>query len=108
MSKRTSKDKKTQKIIAQKRINKLFYLAEQKALSDNLNLANRYVEIARKISMRYLLPMPTEFKRRFCKHCYSYLLPGSNCRIRIHRSKLIIYCDNCKKYTRIPINKPQN
>jgi ribonuclease P protein subunit RPR2 len=103
MSKRRSKDKQFQKSIAHKRINKLFYMAEQKALSGNLPLANRYVDIARKISMRYLLPMPSEFKRRFCKHCYSYLLPDSNCRVRIHRSKLIIYCNNCKRYTRIPL-----
>lgn len=99
--KRTLKEKKTQKTIANKRINKLFSMAEQRAISGNLNLADRYVEIARKISMRNLVPIPKEFKRRFCKHCYSYLLPDTNCRVRIHRGKLIIYCHNCKRYTRI-------
>ena len=108
MSKRNLKDKKLQKDIAKKSINKLFYLAEQKALSDDLDLANRYVEIARKISMRYQLKMSAEFKRRFCKHCYQYLLPGSNCRIRLHRSRLIIFCNNCKKYTRIPLKNSSN
>ena len=106
--KRTMKEKKFQKIIASKRINQLFSLAEQKALSGNFDLASRYVEIARKISMRHVLPMPLEYKRRFCKHCYSYLLPSSNCRVRIHRSKLIIYCDGCKKYTRIPLKNSSN
>ena len=108
MSKKNLKDKKFQKTIAKKRIKKLFYIAEQKALSNNFNLANRYVEIARKISMRYQLSMPTEYKRRFCKHCYQYLLPDSNCRIRIHRGRLVIYCDNCKKYTRIPLKNSCN
>jgi len=103
--KRTSKQKKTQKTIANRRINQLFSLAEQNALTGKLNLANRYVELARKISMRHLVPIPKEYKRRFCKHCYSYLLPDSNSRVRIHRGKLIIYCFNCKKFTRIPLKK---
>jgi len=102
MPKRKLKDKKIQKTIARNRINQLFLLAEKYALSGRLNLANRYVDLARKISMRYLVPMPKEFKRRFCKHCYQYLLPHVTCRIRIHRGKLVIYCHNCKKYTRIP------
>ncbi|MDH7506649.1 MAG: ribonuclease P [Candidatus Thermoplasmatota archaeon] len=75
------------------------------AFSGDLNLANRYVEIARKISMRFKIAIPRKFKRRFCKHCYKYLLPGVNCRIRIYRHKIIIYCCNCKKYTRFLIKK---
>lgn len=99
------KNKKEQKKLALKRIKKLFSLSEQKAKENRLDLADRYVEIARKISMKYLVPIPTELKRRFCKHCYSYLIPNKNCRIRIHRGKVIIYCYNCKKYTRIPLKK---
>ncbi|MCX6667881.1 MAG: ribonuclease P [Euryarchaeota archaeon] len=103
MVKKIVRDKKIQKTIARSRINQLFLLAEKYALSGRLNLANRYVDLARKISMRYLVPMPKEFKRRFCKHCYQYLLPHVTCRIRIHRGKLVIYCHNCKNYTRIPL-----
>lgn len=103
MGKRNSKDKKIQKTIAKKRVVKLFELAEQNALSGKLKLANRYVEIARKISMRYLVSIPKEHKIRFCKHCYSYLLPNVNSRVRINDGKIVIYCNNCKKYTRIPL-----
>jgi ribonuclease P protein subunit RPR2 len=103
MAKRNQRDKKIQKTIANKRINKLFSMAEQRALSGNFSLADRYVEIARKISMKNLVPIPKDLKRRFCKHCYSYLLPDSNCRFRIHRGKLVVHCYNCKKYTRIPL-----
>ena len=101
MARVTKQDKKIQKQIAKKRINKLFNMADQKALEGNFDYADRYVEIARKIAMRNLVSIPKEYKRKFCKHCYSYLLPGSNCRIRIHRGKLIIYCNNCNKFTRI-------
>lgn len=103
MSNKIQTNKKLQKIIAKRRINNLFYLAEQKAQLDDFNLADRYVELARKISMRSLAPIPRELKRHFCKHCYCYLLPNTNCRIRIHRGKIIIYCYNCKKYTRLPL-----
>ncbi len=101
--KRTSKDKKIQSQIALNRINRLFLLAENKALSGNFSIANRYVSIARKLSMKYLVPIPKEFKHRFCKHCYYFLLPYFNSRFRVHRGKLVIYCNNCKKYTRIPL-----
>jgi len=95
--------KKQQKNIARRRIDKLFEMAEENALSNNLKLANRYIEIARKISMRNLTSIKKEQKHRFCKHCYIYLLPNITCRIRINRGKIITYCYNCLKYTRIPI-----
>lgn len=102
MSKR-KKDKKIQKDIAKKRISKLFSMAEHSALNDKLELSNRYVQLARKLSMKYLVPIPLEFKRRFCKHCYNYLLPSINSRYRIHNSRLVIFCYNCEKYTRLPL-----
>ena len=103
MANKDSKNKKLQKTIAKKRINKLFEIAEQNALSGKLILANRYVEIARKISMRYLVSIPKEHKIRFCKHCYSYLLPDVTSRVRFNRGRIIVYCNSCKKYTRIPL-----
>ena len=103
MSRRRTGNKKFQKSIAKNRIQHLFRLAEEHALYDRLELSDRYVFLARKISMRYLVPIPAEFKRRVCKHCYCYLMPGINCRVRIHRSKIVTYCYNCKKYTRMPL-----
>tara|TARA_Y100000034_G_C6805019_1_gene361398 strand:+ start:113 stop:394 length:282 start_codon:yes stop_codon:yes gene_type:complete len=90
------------KDIAKGRIKKLFSEAD-KVFNKNKKLANRYVELARKISMKVNQPIPKLLKRRFCKHCYHYLRNGVNSRVRIHKSRVIIYCDNCKKYTRIPI-----
>ena len=93
--------KKTVSIV-KKRFDVLFTLAESEALKHNMELSNRYVELARKIGMRYNVPMPKKYKRRFCKHCYSYLLPGMNARVRTGKSKVIIYCKNCGKYMRFP------
>ena len=100
-----NKDKKEIKKIATKRVIKLFNMAEQRALAGDFALADRYVEVARKISMKNLVSIPKEYKRSFCKHCYSYLLPGSNSRYRVHRKKLIVFCQNCGKYSRIPLQK---
>jgi len=81
---------------------RLFSLAEKEALKHNMYRADRYVELARKIGMRYNVPIPAKYKKRLCKHCYSYLLPGVNARVRTGRSKVIIFCENCKKYMRFP------
>ena len=96
--------KKEQKKIAQERIKTLFEEAE-KSFPKNKSLSNRYVTLARKVAMKVKCRIPMEFKRKFCKHCYKYLFPGRNCRIRTREGKLIIYCLECKKYTRIVLKK---
>jgi len=103
MGKKKKKFKLAQKKIAKRRIEKLFIMAEEAALSKKFNLADRYVELARKISMRYLVPIPKKFKRCFCKNCYSYVLPGKTARIRISNSKIVIFCFNCGKISRFII-----
>ncbi|MBS3153462.1 ribonuclease P [Candidatus Woesearchaeota archaeon] len=97
MSKRISKKEKQE--IALNKIKKLFTEASNQS-KKNLSLSTRYVDIARKMAMKVNLRIPRELKRRFCKHCYHYLVPGKNCRVRIHKNKVIYYCADCKKYMR--------
>ena len=80
-------------------VNNLFKLAEVVS-RDNPKLANKYINLARKNAMKVNLKLPRNLKRKFCKHCYSYLVPGKNCRVRMHKSRIIYYCMNCKKYMR--------
>ena len=94
------RDKQKQKEIAKNRVEKLFEQAEK---TKSQKLANRYVELARKIAMKVNLRMPRKLKRKFCKHCYSYFRDG-NYRVRTRDSKLVYYCFECKKYTRIPLS----
>lgn len=96
--------KKKQKEIAKERIKILFQQAD-KAFSKNKTLANRYVTLARKIAMKVKIRIPTELKRKFCKHCYKYLMHGVNARVRTRGGKVIISCLECKKFTRIPIRR---
>lgn len=94
--------KKERRRIALQRIHQLFQQAEKRAFENRMELANRYVELARKISMRYLVRMPKKYKRRYCKHCYTYLIPSKNCRVRLKNRKVVITCFKCKKIMRYP------
>ncbi len=80
-------------------VNNLFNQAKI-IFNKNEELANRYIKLARKTAMQVNLKIPKNLKRKFCRHCYSYLVPGKNSRVRIHKSRVIYYCFNCKKYMR--------
>ncbi len=97
--------KSEQKQIAKERINILFKQAKEIS-KKNLSLANNYINLARKISMRYKVKLPKEYKRFICKYCYSFLVPGKTLRARIKNKKLIYYCSTCKKIKRYPFSKP--
>lgn len=96
-----------EKLIARKRIEILFEEAE-KIFKKNPSLSNRYIQLARKIAMKVRIRMPKHLKRRFCKHCYSFLKPGINCRVRTKNNKVIYSCFNCKKYTKYPFLKEKH
>ena len=93
-----------QRIIALERINSLFKEAKT-TFREQPELSNRYVQLARKLSMKYKVKLPSELKRAFCKHCNTYLVPSKNCRVRIQHRKVIYCCANCKGFMRFPLIK---
>jgi ribonuclease P protein subunit RPR2 len=93
------KNKESVKKEALDKIHELFNEAKLIFNKDS-NLSNKYVNIARKIAMKYTISVPRELKRQYCKHCYSYLVPGKNCRVRIQKHRVIYYCEKCKKFMR--------
>ncbi|MCX6711392.1 MAG: ribonuclease P [Candidatus Woesearchaeota archaeon] len=95
-----------QREIAGQRINELFALAEKEFSCEPL-LSNRYVSLAIRISQKYKVPIPSELKRRFCKRCHSYLVPGKNLRVRLQNSHLVYYCLSCKEIMRFPYIREQ-
>ena len=68
----------------------------------NKLLSKTYSKKIRFLYMKYKIKLPKTIKRQLCKNCYGILIPSINCRIRTKDKKLIIYCLECKKYTRIP------
>ena len=96
-----SKKPAKQKEIARERIKILFKQAKSVFKKDK-KLANRYVKLARELAMKFKIRIPSELKRQFCKHCYSYLMPSKNVRVRTRKGKVVYYCLECKKYMRFP------
>jgi ribonuclease P protein subunit RPR2 len=93
-------DRKT----VQERAEQLFGMAAE-VFDQNPGLANRYVDIARKLCMKNRIRMPAHLKRRFCTHCYRYLVPGKNARVRITGKTVTTFCMECKRHTRLPYRK---
>ncbi|MEM1538890.1 MAG: ribonuclease P [Candidatus Bathyarchaeia archaeon] len=99
------------KHIAMRRIVTLFLLARETYREDP-NLAQRYVNIARRIAMAAKVRLPIEYRRQICRHCKSFLLPGVNCRVRIKQRRephVTITCLKCGNHMRVPLrrkNKP--
>ena len=92
---------KEMKEMARERIEVLFKQAK-KAFNKDPKLSNRYMKLARELAMKAKVRIPSSLKKQFCKHCYSYLVPSKNARIRLQKAKLVYFCENCKKYMRFP------
>lgn len=81
--------------IAKKRISILMREAKKAALEDELEKADRYVEIARKIGMKHNVSLNSKYKRKICSNCYSYLFPSKSCKIRVKEGAIITRCLGC-------------
>lgn len=101
IKKRARKIKKPDKDSLQA-INELISLAKEYIKKDK-KLSDRYVFLARKIAMSQQIRLPSELKKQFCKHCYSYLLPGFNCKVRVSNNCVIYHCPYCNKMGKIRI-----
>lgn len=92
--------------IANERIAILFSRAEEE-FALHPELSNRYVEIARDIAKKFNIHIPLELRRRFCKKCGSYLVPGKNLTVRLlsKEKKVLSVCGVCSDEKKVPYNK---
>ena len=104
MAKRKSKKQLKEETLKQV---KVFFKKAALVSKKDIKLANNYIRKARRLAMKVNLTLPRALKRKFCKHCYDYLIPGNNSSVRFHKSRIVYYCFNCKEYTRFvkKINK---
>lgn len=93
-----------QRKIAKERIKILFDLAE-KEFKLHPERSRRYIELARKIGLRYNIRFQKDLKRKFCKNCNSLLIPGLSSKVRLKNKILEIKCLNCSKVYRYPYFK---
>jgi len=85
----------------------LFGVAEGEALQRHAGRARRYVELARRIGMRYNVRVPAPFKRSFCKKCLAFLLPSVSARVRVGRGRVVVTCITCGAVQRYPYRREQ-
>jgi ribonuclease P protein subunit RPR2 len=90
-------------IIARERMELLMEQADQAALAGQMDLADRYVDMARRVGMRYNVRFQPTHRRRFCKSCYRYMLPGSTSRTRMSRGRVVTTCLRCGRVMRRPL-----
>jgi len=102
MIRKKSKKPEFQLKIAEERIEILFKLAE-KELEKHPKRSKRYVELARKIGMRYNIRLSKEKKESFCKYCNALLYIGKTCEeIKSNLPNIRLFkCLNCEKIKKI-------
>jgi ribonuclease P protein subunit RPR2 len=87
---------------AQDRIESLYSLAFNMARAGELDLAKRYLNLARRIGMRYTVRIPTRLKRSTCKGCRAPMIPNITSRIRLREGRKIVTCLECGHVMRYP------
>ncbi len=95
------REKKLERRIARERIEILFKMMESMRDQD-YELARRYVELAKRIAMKYRVKIPKKYKILFCKKCL-YPYRDGLFRVRVRKSRVIITCLNCGYERRVPI-----
>jgi ribonuclease P protein subunit RPR2 len=96
--------------IAIQRIHRLFQLARG-VIHEDEELAQRYVVLARRISMASRMRIPREYRRQMCRGCKKLILPGVNCHVRIQQRRephIVVTCGYCGKQMRTAIKAGKN
>lgn len=104
--KRKSRKRKSLVLSPEEVKDKVIWLLEKanQLILEDYELAQEYAERSRRIQMRTRIKFPSQWKKRFCKHCKIFLYPGINCQVRLSSTNKVIAikCSECNGYTRIP------
>jgi ribonuclease P protein subunit RPR2 len=93
--------------IARERVADLFALAERESQTGRSALANRYVQLARRVGTRYNVRLPPEYRERYCRGCSSYWVEGRTVRTRLRRGRRLRTCLVCGRERRTLLRKPR-
>jgi len=99
-----SKNKQKIDKVAKESINHLFQEAE-KNFQEHPERSHRYAELASRIWLKYKISLQPEVKRRLCRKCRKFMVPGKTCKIRIHQSRVIYTCTLCGNIQRFPLKQ---
>ena len=99
MKKKFKGTRRQQKKLALDEITAILDKAKE-AFDEKPDLAHKYAKKARRTALKYKLKLPLKLKRRICKNCFSFLVPGRNLRVRTTRGHVTYYCLECRKFMR--------
>ncbi len=89
--------------IAKERVERLFSLAEKAATEGDLAHADRYIEMAWNIKLKFRLRLTAYQKKLFCRKCRKFLAAGKTGRYRTEKGVLVVTCINCGYSRRTPM-----
>jgi RNase P subunit RPR2 len=93
--------KKLSKRELAEQVGAFFTAAEAAARAGDVAGAARQVWKARRLAMKNRVPL-TAYKKRYCRHCNAYWIPGKSVRVRLTGQKVVYYCLSCKRFARHP------
>ncbi|MEM2916553.1 MAG: ribonuclease P [Candidatus Woesearchaeota archaeon] len=96
MSKRVQKESALQQVRA-------LFDAAALVFPQNPSEANRLTTKAHRLVLRSKLKLPAVLKRRYCKSCRAFWVPGKTVRVRLAKGRIVYSCLSCKKIKRMPI-----
>lgn len=89
--------------IIQERIEILLDLAQREA-KEKPERSRRYLQLVRKLCLRYNVRLTREQKMRFCKRCFTFWRPGANVKVRLEKKgKRICYFCSCGAVYKVPL-----
>lgn len=91
--------------IAKERVERLFSLAERAAAEGELAHADRYVQMAWNIKLKFRLRLSDYQKKLFCRKCRKFLAAGKTGRYRTEKGVLVVTCISCGYSRRTPMKK---
>ncbi len=97
------RDKGQERRIARERVQNLFSMAHDASQGPDADLADRYATLARRIAMRYQIPLTPSQKTQMCRACGTYRVPGRNARVRLQRGRIVTTCLSCDTVRRRPL-----
>ncbi len=95
------------KQIARERMEILFERAIQ-IHEEDPKLAQRYVELARRIGMKTRVRIPRKYRRLVCRGCKQFIHPGCTLRVRVKSGgvkHIAFTCLRCGRIVRVPVEK---
>jgi ribonuclease P protein subunit RPR2 len=90
--------------IATQRVGVLFALADREARTGSPDLSDRYVQLARRIGMKYNVRMLPEYRTLFCQRCSAYWTEGRTVRTRLRGGLRVQTCLRCGSLRRVRLH----